>query len=295
MAEPALKIVYAVTLDGTETVQWDEGGGTITATLDAGTYWCYAGTAITGYPSLYNHIVTKMNALAGLGYTYEISDATPTSSSAWVDFGTNIYTTNPALSWTWIPAGTVNALEVLGWNTSDSNTASASGIVTSPRTYRGAWRATESPSRWTSYPMQIVSPSTELLERDDAYFLARGTRRMRPILIEFVTGAHVFKNRADLAAFATSGQLATGDDNNALEYMWEWMRTGGEAIAVWYADGDDLDLDADGGGYYEIVRLADVDNMRDFSSMLRLIRAGGELYNVEFNLVRVGTDFTWVQ
>lgn len=295
MAEPAFKLVYAVTLDGTETVQWDEGGGTITATLDAGTYWCYGGTAITGYPSLYNHIVTKMNASAGLGYVYQIGDATPTASSAWVDFGTIISTVNPALSWTWIPAGTVNALEVLGWNTSDSNTASTSGSVTSPRTYRGAWRATESPSRWTSYPMQIVSPSTELLERDDAYFLARGTRRMRPILVEFVTGAHVYKSRADLAAFASSGQLATGDDNNALEYCWEWMRTGGEAIAVWYADGDDLDLDADGGGYYEIVRLADVDNMRDFSSMLRLIRAGGELYNVEFNLVRVGTDFTWVQ
>lgn len=297
MAEPTIKIVHAVTLDGTETVKWDEGGGTITATLDAGTYWCHNDTTVTDYPSLYDHIITKMNALAGGGYTYQINDATPTASSAWPHFGIVISTTNPGLSWTWDASGTINALEVLGWRTTDGTTAATLGTVTSPRCYRGAWRSPDrAPSLWTSRPARLVTPSTSIVERTDAYFFDQGARRLRTIKVEYVTAAHVYGYRADIAAFATLGELATTDDNNALEWTWTHMAKGGKALLVWYDDADDLDLLLDGNGYYEVVRMADPGQMQDMGEILNLIRAGGEVYTIAIDFARADeNNYTWNQ
>lgn len=165
MALPALKIITSVTLDGTETIKWTDSGGAKSVTVDAGTYWLHNDSTFTDYPGLLDHVLTKMNAAAAPGYVFNYGVATPTLSGSGHNFGLRMYTTDPGVSWTWDASGTINTGQWLGWQTTDGTTASASGSVTSKRMHRGVWRSPEAPSDYTAYPEQIITPSTEYVER----------------------------------------------------------------------------------------------------------------------------------
>lgn len=294
MTQAAFKLLYPVTLDGTETVKWTDLDGAHEEVLTAGTYWCHNDPSFTDYPSLFDHILSVMNAAAHASYTFEMYAVTPTLSSGQVNAGVRIVTTNTSLSWTWDTTGTINQQEVLGHRFNSGSVASASGAVDSKLTYYGSWVAPEPPDLYGSTPTRTVTPSTEHVERDDAYFFDQGTRRLRNMRFDFVYAAHVYAYRGLLEAqYATAAGLSVYDSNNALEFAWQELSKGTTAVVVFYGTRDDLDLSIDGNGYYEFARLVEQDQMRDFGNMLRMVRAAAELYEVSFSLARVGTDFSW--
>lgn len=291
MSEQTLKLLAPVTLDGTETVKWTDSGGAKSVTLDAGTYWPHADTDPSDYRGLYTHILSKMNAAAAGGYTFTMSHVTPTASGSTWPFGIRIATTNTGLSWTWDASGTVNALGVLGWRTTSGTQASTSGRVDSPLMARYVWHPTQPPSIYASTPRRVVTPSTEYVERTDAYWFDQGARRLRQVQVEYQLAAHVYNGRASLNGWYQAAGVAVGDDGNALEWCWEQVNRGGTLLWVWYEDGDDLDLLAtNGNGYVEVARLVEPDQMREYSAMLRVIRVAGEMYTVEIDTVRSDDD-----
>lgn len=289
MAAPALKIIYGVTLDGTETVKWTDSGGAKSVTLDAGTYWVHDDSTFTDYPSLLQHITTKMNAAAAGGYVFQFGESVPTATGGTFGYGLTLSTVNPALAWTWDASGTINTNELLGWKVTGGTLAAVSGQVPSPYSHRGVWRSPESPTTFTGVPHQIITPSTEYTERTDAYFFDQGSRLLRMVECQWIPSAHIFADRADYQAHADTGQVPLTDDNNALEYLWQWMRDGGKGVLVWYADGDDFDLLVDGGGEYEVVRLVNPEQMRSLGKCIEMQRMGGSFYRVMLDLVRADT------
>lgn len=295
MSEQTLRLLAPVTLDGTETVKWTDSGGAKSVTLDAGTYWPHADTDPSDYPGLYTHILAKMNAAAAGGYTFVMEYATPTLSGSTWPFGLAIYTTNTALSWTWDASGTVNALGVLGWGTGDGTTASTLGRVVSRRNVRYTWRPTQPPSRYASTPERVVTPSTDYVERADAYWFDQGARRLRTVEVEYQLAAHVYRGRAARDGWYQAAGVGAGDDGNALEWCWEQVNRGGTLLWVWYEDGDDVDLLAtNGNGFVEVARLSEVEQMRRFEGALRVIRVAGEMYTVTLDTVRSDDDAsTW--
>ena len=298
MAESFVKIVFAVTLDGTETIKWVESGTPLSATLTPGPYYGHNDSALDAtYPSLFIAISDAMTAeslSSGDSITYYFSNATPTASSAMTNFGVKIV---GDAAWTWDSSGTINADGWLGFTTSDGTiVANGSFEVYSTRTYSTAWIGPEPPSMWGSHPERIVDPSTEYVERDDAYWFDRGSRSIRELVFQYIPSAHIYKARAKRAEYASTGQVAQYDTFNALERVWESACVGGTLILVWYDQRTDIELDIDNSGYYEIVRLFDKKNMQDFSTMISLRRTAGELYDVSFKTVRMnGTDYTWEQ
>ena len=293
MAEPQIKIVYSVDIDGTETLEWQEGATVLSTTLTAGRYWAHNDTTLTDYPSLYDAVADAMTAeslASGSGYTYALSAITPTSSTQQENRGIRIRETG-GNAWTWRPsAGTINALRVLGWPQSGANVASTSGNVDSIYTYAGAWWGVEPATRWVSYPARIVTRSTEIVERSDAYWLSRGTRRLRDLEWVFIEAAHVLTVRAEQAPYYTNGQLASSDSGNAFERLWDQASKGHEIIMVWYADPTSLDLDVTGWPY-EVARMSDLDQQRSFTECVDVMRTGGELYKITLNTSRISG--TW--
>lgn len=293
MAQAAFKLLYPVVLDGTETIKWEDTDGVHTETLTAGTYYCHNDTAFTDYPSLYEHIEDVMNAAAASGFVFSISGATPTSSSGQSRAGIKISTSNPALSWTYYANGTINLGGYLGFGFAGTTYASTSGVVTAPYTYGGSWVAPGPPDLYGSVPARIVTPSTEFVERDDAYFLDQGTRRLRDMRFQFVPAMHVYEYRGQYSAdYATAANLHANDRYNTLEAAWTALSDGSVAILAFYPDRDDLDLLIDTASY-EFARLRDPGQMQDMGEMLRMVRAAGELYEVSLAFARVGTDYTW--
>lgn len=287
MAQPIIKILWPITIDGTETITWDEAGTPRSTTIAAGTYYAHRDSTLNAdYPSLYLAIAAAMNAISGGGYVFDIGVDTPTVSGG-LNFGLTIFTASPSAVWTWQPAGTINALGVMGWATTDSNTLATSGVVTSPRTYRGAWRSPQPPTRWKLRPEAILAESSTYHERADVYYYDSGDRATRTVEVQYVCAGHVYQYRVLMPDYAAAADLATDDGNNALELVWRGGNRGQDLIVVWYDDADDLDLLADGNGRFDIMRMADVRQMREFERMLRTQRVAGEVYEVSMELVRV--------
>lgn len=254
--------------------------------LDAGTYWLHNDSGFTDYPGLYVHILTKMNAAAASGYVFQMSSITPTEMGSTHQFGLRLSTVDTGVSWTWDSSGTINTYAPLGWTATSGTLASTGGVVDSRYNIRGTWVTPESPSSVNSRPHQIITPSTEFTHDEDAYFLDQGSFLTRTVVVHYVLAAHVFKERSYYAGYAASAGVANSDDHNALQYTWEYMRNGSDAILVWYSDADDLELLVDNHGEHEIVRLHNKAQMREFGKWVKLVRASGEIYHVSFDLVR---------
>lgn len=298
MAESFVKILFEVTLDGTETIKWLEGVNVLETTLTPGPYYGHNDVEFDAeYPSLFRAIADAMDAEStanGLGQAYGFVEATPTDSSQMTNFGLKIISDG---EFDWDTSGTINADGWLGFTTSDG-VISANGIfeVYSTRTYSTSWICPEPPTLWGSHPERIVEASTEYVEREDAYWFDRGSRSIRELVFQYIPSAHIYKARANRAEYASTGQVAINDTFNALERVWESACVGGTLIMVWYDQRSDIDLDVNDNGYYEIARLQDRKNMQDFSTMISLRRTAGELYDVSFKTVRMnGTDYTWEQ
>lgn len=291
MAQPIIKILYPITVDGTETITWDENGTPRSTTIPAGTYYAHDDAVLDPtYPGIFRAIITAMNAISGVGYVFSIGPAQPTISN-WFNFGVSIFTADPGAIWTWQPAGTINTLGVLGWKTTDANTPAVSGVVTSPRAYSGAWRSPQPPTVWKAMPESILSESTQYHERDDVYFYDSGDRVTRTVEVQYVCAGHVYQYRVMLPDYASAADLASDDGNNAFELVWRSGNRGQDLIVVWYDDADDLDLEVAGNGRFDLMRMADLAQQRQFERMLRLQRVAGEVYEISMDLVRI-TDAT---
>lgn len=282
-------------------------------TMAAGTYYAYfqddyttlpAGFTTT-YPSLYQAIIDA--AEAGIaGSTWTVGSVTPVESSS---------QTRKGLQWRLSPdtfAFTLDFSDATDWtmdprlwgypegHTTDETSSDTGSLQTldSDYTYLGAWQPPRKQTDFRGPLERMVQYSTDQVERADAYAVDYGTRKTRGWAWEYIGAAHVYAQRAEEAAYATNGDLATGDTNNALEHAFPEMARLEELIVVPIADATDVHLGIDhteswvsgaADQVWEICRL-DVRNVSSPVSMddfLTLRRAGGEFYDIRIPLVQV--------
>lgn len=275
-----------------QALEWREGATDLSVDIPTGTYWCYR-TALSGYPSLYDEIAAQMTAeslASGSGYTYVVEVATPTSSAAQVGAGVRIRETG-GNAWSLKRLCEFNGLGVLGVAPSGgAYLASASGSVVGEWTARGVWTPPVAAEDWRSAPERIIAWSTERTNRADFYAVDSGTARRRTLIWREVLAAHVRTARAQLDDYASAAGLALGDTYNAFEELWTWASSGGVILTGWYANPasivETLPVDA-----YEIARLGNLDHARSLNACARMIRAAGEWYDVELDLLVISGGY----
>lgn len=261
----------------------DDGYQTV-VTLPAGTYYTYdSDPEIAGYPSLYRAIAGPL----GVNEDIEWYAATPSLStdqlnggavmrseaSFSIDFNHASFSMDPR--WFGFPAG--QSAQV----TSDGNDE-----LLSPLTILGVWDSQEHAIRWSSTPTRRVDAATEDVDRDDVYEVDWGSSRIRMMVWRYIAAAHVHAARAELADYASVGQLSVGDTHNAFEHVWGVGL--GDLILVHQGAGV-LDVEpAD----YEIVRMGDAAQRGDLGRVARGMSLGGEYYEVSLTLVRRGGRYS---
>lgn len=270
------------------------GAGSMAITVAAGTYYMHLDSTLhaAGYLSLLTAIDDALT-VAGANNTYTWEVATPTSSTSQNNAGllmarsggsSDDYTVKFA------DASFTMDERWFGFATGASNTAATAGIITSPFTMR---------TRWTSHTLTDGAASDkrafkqrEIMESSDrvsdAYQVEWNEDTIRRFVYDYVPAAHVHDSRADNAAYATTGELATGDDNNAFETIWEAASRLGEVIV----SHNHVSLDPTTGGPYEIIRFNDADQRRGFSRCVNMTNTQGEFYTIDVDAYVVSGNYT---
>jgi len=272
-----------------KTVVWDEGGTTQTADLTEGTYWPHNDTSATGYPALYDALISAMNNVSP--DTYSITAATPSGSEV-QNSGVTV-TNDSGNSWFWDFSkfsGFTFPRPYLGY----PPTASSPGAAvsqTGPRSILGTWQS------WTlfdsgheatdarddeQYDIAVSSDKAE-----EAYQLQYGSPRIiRTFEYRWVPAAHVQRGKATDSTHADNAGLPTGDLNNQWANLHESMKDLDEILVV-HDDGDDSDLsviDHD----WEAYKLEGREARSSFRASIETARKQGEFYHLQFQVVQTG-------
>jgi hypothetical protein len=282
---------YKVTVDSTHDgsiVVTEDGGAPAAINLSAGDY----------FPGeLRTELQTKLNASGDLSGTYTVGIDTPTSSQAAGKQGLRISASGLSTSLViQVASGAADTSpqpeEWLGWGdiTTVNGIADGSNFVcVSPYSIVGIWVPRE--ARVSAEPMQerIITGSTRFTERADFYAVNRGTRRRRTYVYEEIPASRILKGRGLLPAYAAYGEIATGDQGDALEWMWERLSAGESVRVIWYDALEALDT-ADNLTELEVVRIDGLDAAADMRDVVTRMRLAGESYRVEIPCVIVSTE-----
>lgn len=157
--------------------------------------------------------------------------------------------------------------------------------------------------RWQSYtlldheatdkranPSYEVYTSTEEIQTTTRQVRARERRLVRTVEYEYVPGLHVFGGhiRSDDPDYYEPAGMVQGDDRNAFEYFWESASSGADVIVSYGAPEDGVTAN-----YYEICVMANSEQRRSLSNCVELMRAGGELYRVTFDILVKDGNFEY--
>lgn len=282
-----VRLLYPVEID--ESLSWIENGQPLSIDVQ-GAYYVYQGSSVSGVDGALGRLLATLavdmsaeSVSNGEGYTYTFARATPSACPQLPYSGLTL--TGGAL-WTSISTGggaTSLLARCLGLV---PNTAGApvGGVWRSARSLYGEWWAPDAPTDLRSARERIVALSTAYPERADFYAVDRGTRRLRTLKWEFIGGAHVWRGRSADAKYAASSGIGIGDDNNALEDLWEAASQGGEILAVYHSPRELPTITR--GTRYEVLRLAEEDAYTDFGALLRDRNVGGEFYDLSLPMVQ---------
>jgi hypothetical protein len=282
------------TIDATnKVIRFSDTLGVSTITLDEGDYWGYftTGAEISGKPSLYKEILDKLNAVATDTYTFKLGN--PAGDDRGVHHGLVLEKVSGSEEFTWhFSFGSFTLPpEWLGFpSTQSTDVDNVGDRIVSPRAIRGHWISTRKARSKISYARTHIEESTEEVERDDVYQMRWSSRRVRFMEHQREPGVLVHKSR-DITHTDAHG-LPTGEDNVALEYIWESLSALEEVIIVHdvggYSDAWDYAVHGD---QFEIVKSYDKAQREDFSGVISLSVQHGELYDVSLTLVHTGGTY----
>jgi len=260
--------------------------GTVEFSIPEGTYWGHTEEDLDGagsYPGLYEEIEAQV---LNSGVSINIDAATPPNSdlelsglkiicgeTLQIDFGSS--TVNPR--WFGVSPGT------------GLYPATAATNVTSEHSRYKCWQSyckwdhRGAMSKWRDEIRMSASSSEDTLE---TYEYEKTRRRLRRIRYSEVPALHIWEDqdqRGSDAAHVENAGLPDGDQNNALETLWESMK-----------DLDDIVLMHDGAttlfptiGAWEIVLLNDKAQRDRFSAIVgeRPDRPRGEYVDFTLDLI----------
>lgn len=103
-----------------------------------------------------------------------------------------------------------------------------------------------------------------------------------------LAAVHVYRGRASRDKYASVGQLAKHDDNNAWEDVWDQMNDGRDAIIIHDSGDTAEDINADRDNF-DVCRLAGESRRNEFRETLREEDRQAEFYTVEQS-VRLDPD-----
>lgn len=276
----------------------NEGGADIVVSPDTGDYWVYfadsGANEISGYPSLFLELITKLNAAASNTYTlqaaqpngtalvdYRAMQLVRTSGSADFDivFSSPSFTMDKRL----FGVGPNHAADV---SNSGASTPALGQIF-------GQWISPRRAKRKIGYAYGKIVLSTEDVAREDAYAMVHATRRKRLVIYTNVPPAWVHKHRAILASYAETAGISTGDTRQAFEHVWERLRRFEDVIIIHDVGDQATAFNAiqDHTDKIEIVKLLSGEAARDFEKVASLDAVGGELTSLTIPLLHRGGDY----
>lgn len=280
---------YKITVDSTHDgsiVVTEDGGTPTTVDIPAGDY----------YPDeLRSAFETALNsALTG---TYTVALETPTASQLAGKQGISITASGLSTSLSIaVSSGAADTSpqpeEWLGWGDVVTVTGIAQGsdfVCVSPYTVVGLWVPREPRVSAEPRPERIVTGSTRFTERTDFYVVNRGTRARRLYRYREIPAARVFKSRGNLAAYAATAEIGTGDRGDAFEWMWERLSAGEAVKVTWFSASQALDAngaDTD----TETVYLDGIDSGAVLGDLINLQRLSGEYYEIQVPVVISSTE-----
>jgi hypothetical protein len=273
----------------------DPGGAATESivTVPPGTYWLH-GSNVTSHPGLYYQITST------LGAGWFISAATPSVSTGHVSGGVVIGVggVSPPDDWEidFQDADFTMDPRWFGFFQSELTVSSVTGTnietITSKYAIRDVWRGeTIIPEGYaTQKRSRLVSDTTVSHERaSDRYVLTWNQETWREYVIEYVSGAHIFGNRASNQAYANTARLALNDTHNGFSRIHDAFATDGEVII--YHNIGDGNWTTPAIGDAEVVKLRDVQQMQDLMQCVDLMQTAGEFYRIRLNLTVVDSDF----
>jgi len=251
------------------------------------------------YPGLFYDLIQSLNASAA-NNVYSIDVVTPTLSTGQVGGGVRIssdgyfeidfsdadFTIDERFFG--FPTGTTNVAATL--------TSNGSYVVDSQFTCWGQWishnefggLADDKRSRRKNNSRRSHGRSR------DAYLVTWNRDEIRTITYPHVPAAHIFEDRAlgDVSQdiYAEVAALHSGDNHNAFETVWENGLRQLDPILILHDTGDQtVFLD----GNWDAVILEDEPKSEDFFNCLKVMRRGGEYYELDLGdlyLKRKGYD-----
>lgn len=268
----------------------DEGGGNVIVEVEVSanlpkTYWYHNDNSsqVSDYPQFVQDLEDQLNANGSLSNTYTLSANTPTNSDI-TNSGLRISADGSFTIRFTSPDFTMDP-RLLGFPMYyNTDTASdGSDNVDSPASYFGAWFAPVVADDHRREPYSIQADSDSSTDRYSIRWDANSRRRNEYFDVK---GAHVFRNRADIASEATRAGLPQEDNNNALEDLWRQsnvLRSGIDSDILVVYNNTNPQLSATGTDW-EIVRLVDNRQRTEFfRSVINDIRnSKGETYEVTF-------------
>jgi hypothetical protein len=293
------KFLYRVTMDANNAVLTvtEEGGGAVLVSVAAGYYWVHDDASMEAtHPSLITAVEAALNGSGSLSGTYTCSASTPTESPALGAFGIKVTATG-ITDFTFACGATSTATKPtaamclgLPHVTEGRAISSVGTVLYSPYSYAGCWASPVWRSEATPDEVALTFASTEYREQEDAYAMSYGSQHKRAWRYIHVPAAHVFEGRADIQAYATTGEVGLGDDHNALQYLYRESQRLSDILVVAYPPGEDADLTVDDTHPYEVVRMSSYDA---FSGIQRRSRDAGEYHTLTWETCRVSGDLEY--
>ena len=276
----------------------NEGGADIVVSLDAGDYWVYfadsGANEILGYPSLFLELITKLNAAAA--NTYTLQAAQPSGTSLTDYRAIQLVRTAGSADFDIVFSSGSFTLDKRLFGVGANHAADVSNVGASTPALGqiwGQWVSKRHARRKIGYAYGALAFSTEDFARDDAYVMSHTLRRRRLIQYTHVPPALVHKYRAELADYAETAGVSTGDTRQAFEHIWESMRLLRDVIIL-HDEGDEstaFDAIQDHSDKIELARLLSGDAARDFGNVAELDAIGGEFHSLMIPIVHIGGDY----
>ena len=262
-----------------------------TVTIPAGTYYCFAQAAPSGYVSLYATIAAEFTANSPNGATYTVEHANPTISTFAKFSSTGISATGGGLlSFALLfSAGTFTAdSRLFGFKldeTVDKNSIGPIGaqVLDGEYTASGKWTSPNGAIRKDRRPVNIQAISNGLEDSTvQNRWFTKSIRRQR---YEYLPAAHVKPNRCEFLDYVESSEgLAQFDAGNAFQDIWAAGLSKFLDVFIQQENGDTA---ADTTEPYDVVRIWQGKNVsNDFNQAVSVQRIAGEYYALDLELYR---------
>jgi len=281
-------MLFGIELDSTNnTFVFTETGTatTFTVTLEAGEYFTHNDTdgSVSAYPGIFAALETAIGAEATTNaFTFDVT--TPTESTEQLYHGVQLVGDTATFSIDFADASFTMDSRIFGFPATQAAdvsaiSAGATFVVQSAFQIFAQWRSVcRHGDNHASEKRRDRRMITEDSHQDegDRFVLVHKSQKLRPMRYQFVRAAHVWAEAASEEDFAVVGDVATGDDHNALEYLWLAFRKN-QKVLVLHNVGEVWDLKVS-THTWEMVKRSGVWADR-FMQFLRVKNRSGENYS----------------